>query len=120
MNALINRIRNSWRWQWGFQLMLMLIISLCSTYLPLFFQPAATFLRAVFLWILPLLVGPLTACRVTVCGLNCYVAWIVPPVIHTAVPWLCIGYPPPPLTMLLCAFLSLVGAAAGDVLARRK
>ena len=112
-------IFTDWRMLWALQFFVMLIVALCATYLPLLFPAVSVLLRAVFLWILPCTLGPVTACAATRRGLISYAAWILPPLVHSAVPWLCIGFPPSPGSMLLCAFVSLVGAAAGDVLQRR-
>ncbi len=116
---MIKKVLSEWRLLWPVQLLIMILISLCATFLPLLFLPAAALLRAVFLWLLPPVFGAWSACRLTRNGLISYAAWIAPPVIHTIVPWLTLGYPPSGLSMALCAFVSLVGAAAGDVLYRR-
>lgn len=116
---MLKRLFSGWRALWALQFFAMLLIALFATFLPLFFPYAATPLRVIFLWLLPCSVGPVTACIATRKGLISYAAWFVPPLVHSAVPWLCIGYPPTPGSMLVCAFLSLVGAAAGDVLYRR-
>lgn len=70
-------------------------------------------------WAVVPLAGFLSALKVTRAGISCYLAWILPPVCMSAAPWLLIGYPPPAGAMLLCAFLSIVGAATGDVLNRQ-
>lgn len=71
-------------------------------------------------WILLPAAGFLTALRTARRGLSCYLAWIAPPVFMSAVPWLLIGYPPYAGSMLLCALTSMLGAATGDVINRRK
>ena len=117
---MIQKAFNSWRLLWPIQFFIMLVLSLCATFLPLLFPMAATPLRLVFLWLLPAVFGAWSACRLTRCGLISYAAWIVPPIVHSALPWLTLGYPPSGLSMVLCAFVSLVGAAAGDVMYRRE
>ncbi len=117
---MIQKILRNRRLLWIVQVLVMLIVSLCATLLPLMFPAAQLFLRIVFLWILPCAVGAWTACRLARCGLNSYAAWLLPPVIHTVLPWLVIGYPPHAGSMALCAFVSLVGAAAGDVLFKQE
>ncbi len=117
---MIQRILGNWRLLWIVQALAMLVVSLCATLLPLLFPAAQFFLRIVFLWILPCTIGAWTSCRLAHLGLNSYAAWIVPPVIHTALPWLVIGYPPHAGSAALCALISLVGAAAGDVLCKQE
>ncbi len=105
-----------WRFWWALQGVGMLIIALCATFLPLFFPALELPLRIIFLWILPLAFGAWSAYQAVCRGLISYAAWLLPPMIHSVVPWIGIGYPPAPLSMLLCAFISLIGAAAGDVM----
>lgn len=112
-------IVNHWKRALVFQLILMLLIALCATYLPLLFTGAALPLRVLFVWLLPLTAGAGSACLLARAGLNAYLCWLLPPVIHSAVPWLLIGFPPSPASMLVCALVSLIGAAAGDVLRSR-
>lgn len=61
------------------------------------------------------LIGGVSAYRATRRGLLNYAAWLAPPVCMTASHWLIWSYPPDPGPALLCAFVSLVGAAAGEV-----
>lgn len=116
---MIQKIMRNWKLMWLLQLAIMLIVSLCASYLPLCFPSAVLVLRIIFLWFLPSLVGAWTACMLTRAGLTAYASWFLPPLVHSAVPWLLIGYPPSAASMLVCAFVSLVGAAVGDVLYRR-
>jgi len=116
---MIRNILSRWRILWPVHLLIMLLIALCAAYLPLLLPSASVPLRIVFQWLLPALFGAWSACRLTRCGLISYAAWIAPPFVHTVVPWLAIGYPPSGLSMALCAFVSLVGAATGDVLYKR-
>lgn len=116
----MRKLMSNWRLSWLLQLVVMAVVALAATLLPLYFPAAALPLRVIFLWILPCTLGPASACLLTCAGLTGYAAWIVPPVIHSALPWVLIGYPPSPASMLICAFVSLVGAAAGDVLYRSR
>ena len=69
--------------------------------------------------VLPVL-GMISACRATRRGLLNYAAWIAPPVCVWLSYYVIWGYSPQPGPALLCAFLSLVGAAAGEVLNQQK
>lgn len=65
--------------------------------------------------ILPLL-GMISAYMVTVHGVNNYLAWIAPPTAGLAAHYLSFFYMPDSAgPSLVCAFASIVGAAAGDV-----
>ena len=116
---MIQKILKNWRLFWPVQALIMLIVALLSTFLPLLFPDFAVPLRFVFLWLLPSAAGAWTACVLSRGGLNSYAAWIVPPVVHSVVPLIVLGYLPSPFSMLLCAFISLVGAATGEVLRQR-
>ena len=70
-------------------------------------------------WVAAPLLGMLTACRATRRGLLNYAAWIAPPVCMWLTYYLIWNYSPQPGPTLLCAFMSLVGAAAGEVLNRQ-
>lgn len=65
------------------------------------------------------LAGLFSACQATRRGLNNYLAWLAPaPCLYAAhhALW---GFAPPAGAGLLTAFLSLIGAAAGQVLVQR-
>ena len=64
--------------------------------------------------------GLISAYRATRRGLLNYAAWIAPPVCMALSHWLLWSYPPGPGPVLLCALISLVGAAAGEVLNRQE
>ena len=82
-------------------------------------EEAGALPRALMLWVLVPLAGMLTACQAVRGGLNNYLAWIAPVPCLYGVNLLVWGYAPPPGPALLTAFLSLVGAAAGQVLLRQ-
>ena len=65
------------------------------------------------------LAGLLTACRAVSRGLNNYLAWLAPAACLFAAHFALWGYSPNPGAGLLTALLSLVGAAAGQVLKER-
>lgn len=67
------------------------------------------------------LAGAYTAYRVASGGVNPYLGWILPPLAATAAGFLAsMGYAPEAGPVLLTAFFSLVGAATGDVLQKRR
>lgn len=105
-----------WIVAWLIQIAEMLVICALGA-LALGLHPAA---YALALWGIIPLTGAFTACRAVRRGLLNYAAWIAPPIClfaaHTAI-W---GYVPPAGALLLCAFVSLVGAAAGEVMIRQK
>lgn len=63
--------------------------------------------------------GAVSAYRATRRGLLNYAAWIAPPVCMALAHWLVWGYVPDGGCVLVCAFVSLVGAAAGEVMNRQ-
>ena len=77
-------------------------------------------LYAVCMWGLMPLLGGVSAYWATKKGLLNYAAWIAPPLCqalgHMAV-WF---YPPSPGPVLVCVFVSIVGAAAGEVRLREQ
>ena len=75
--------------------------------------------HAIAVWgVLPLL-GAYGACRVTRLGVLNYIAWIAPPCAMAASHALIWRFAPDAGPVLLCAFVSLVGAATGEVLNRQ-
>ena len=60
--------------------------------------------------------GFISACMATKKGLLNYAAWIAPPVMEVFGNLLVWGYSPSIGPVFLCAFISLVGAATGEVL----
>ena len=73
-----------------------------------------------FLWAVMPLGGMAAGCIATRGGLNNYLAWLAPPLMEVLGSLLVWGYSPQAGPVFLCAFLSLVGAAAGEVLKRQK
>ena len=82
-------------------------------------QEAGALPRAIMLWGAVPLAGLVTACQAVRGGLNNYLAWIAPVPCLYGINLLVWGYAPPPGPALLTAFLSLVGAAAGQVIVQR-
>ena len=71
-------------------------------------------------WIGMPLIGLFSACRTTRRGLLNYAAWLAPPAGMALGHLLVWGYMPDPGPVLLCALISLVGAASGEVLNRQE
>lgn len=76
-------------------------------------------LYGVMVWAVMPVLGLFSACRTTRRGLLNYAAWIAPPVCMWLSYRLIWGYSLTPGPVIVCAFLSLVGAAAGEVLNRQ-
>ena len=98
------------------QALVMLFFSALAAFAPLLWPPFKIMLH----WILLPVLGALTSGLLAFSGVSCYAAWILPPVIVSALPWLLLGYPIDPGAMLLCALLSMIGASTGEVLRKRR
>lgn len=72
--------------------------------------------HGICLWGLTPIAGAVSACLATKRGLNNYAAWIAPPLMLIAGYFLIWHMLPQPGPVLLCAFISLIGAATGQVL----
>ena len=68
-----------------------------------------------FLWAIVPLCGMASGYIAVRRGLNNYLAWLAPPLMEALANLLVWGYPPAVGPVFLCGFLSLVGAAAGEV-----
>ena len=102
-----------------FQLIVMLISALAASLLPLLLPDLNVPLKVILQWIMLPLLGALTSGLFARAGVTYFLAWLMPPVIVSAVPWLVIGYPLEPGVMLLCCLTSMIGASTGEVLKRR-
>ena len=71
-------------------------------------------------WLFMPLAGALSAFQAVRRGLLNYAAWIAPPACLYAAHFLLWRYAPPAGPVLFCAFIALVGAAAGEVYMQRK
>ena len=71
--------------------------------------------HAAFLWGVAPLGGAAAGYIAVRRGLNNYLAWLAPPLMEALANLLIWGYPPSAGPVFLCGFLSLVGAAAGEV-----
>ena len=105
-----------WLWAWGLQIIVMAAVSAGATLM----QAGPGWARVLALWVAVPLAGGFTAYRAVLGGLLNYAAWIAPPVLLYVVHIALWGYVPPVSAALLCAFISLVGAAAGEVTRQRR
>jgi len=76
---------------------------------------ASSMLHSICLWAAVPLLGAYTAMKCVLAGLNNYAAWIAPPACCVLAALILWGYVPGAGPVLVCAFVSLVGAAAGEV-----
>lgn len=76
-------------------------------------------LHQICTWLIFPAAALLSACLATRRGLLNYVAWLIPPAMQFLGYFICWPYSIRPGPVFLCAFLSLIGAAAGEVLKRR-
>lgn len=109
-------MKSNWRRAWLAQFAVMLaacLICELSYYV-------SDILRSVISWALIPLLGAFTAYRCVMRGLNNYAAWIAPPVCMVAAALIIWGYVPHAGPVFVCAFISLVGAAAGEVANKEK
>lgn len=72
------------------------------------------------LWLFMPVIGALSAFQAVRRGLLNYVAWLPPPVCLYIAHYLLWRYAPPAGPALLCAFIALIGAAAGEVYKERQ
>lgn len=108
--------KKKWFLVWLLQLAAMALVSLIATFAPLILiTPIAQVVNNICKWALMPELGVLSVYRATRAGLNHYIAWIAPPLMYSAIPWLILDFPPDALVMLILAFASIVAAAAGDV-----
>lgn len=94
----------------------MALFSALSVLAPLLLPP----LKVLLQWVALPALSALTAALLSLSGVSCYAAWLLPPVVVSLVPWLIIGYPLTPSIMLLCALTAMIGASFGEVLRKRR
>ena len=93
-------------------------VAVAFAWIPLAFVDRTDIARAIgaaYRWGLYPAASAASAYLATRFGLSNYLSWIAPPVAYAAVPWAMIGFPPDAGAMFLVSFLSILGAAAGDV-----
>ena len=108
----LKRLR--WLWIWLIQIAAMALLSLLASLS--FFVSGA--LYGVCMWVLLPLAGAAASYLATVKGLLNYAAWLAPAIVLLAVHVLLYGYAPHLGQLFLLGFVSLVGAAAGEVVKR--
>lgn len=108
------------KWNWAIAWIVQIAVMLAAgavTALTDMLHPAVF---AILSWAGMPLLGMLSACRATRRGLLNYAAWIAPPACMWLTHFVIWQYSPAPGPVLVCAFVSLVGAAAGEVLNQQK
>lgn len=106
-----------WKWPiaWLVQILEMLVLGVLIALTDLL----GGVLYSILAWVVMPILGLLSACQATRRGLLNYAAWLAPPICMAVTHWVIWTYPPSAGPVLLCAFTSLVGAAAGEVLNQR-
>lgn len=107
--------RLKWLWIWLIQFASMLLVSILAA-LSLYLGKLA---HGLCLWGLMPLAGFASACAATRKGLLNYAAWIAPPAMEFVGNLLVWSYAPEVAPVFLLSFISLVGAATGEVLKRQ-
>ena len=107
--------RLRWLRAWALQIAAMLAAGLMAA----ISAGAGRLVYGALLWIALPLAGALTAWAAVRGGLWNYAAWIAPPACMYAAHYALWRFAPPAGPALLCAFVSLVGAAAGEVTVQR-
>lgn len=111
-------LRGSFRRKWPWILLLQIISTLAVFALLSLSLWLGGFVHGLCLWFLTPLAGFLSACIATRMGLLNYLSWLIPPIAQVAANLLLWGYSPAIGPVFLCGFISLVGAATGEVLKR--
>lgn len=102
-------------------LLLQLLITAAASYLGALSLFAGDILHDVCQWLLLPVIGAITSYKITVGGVNNFIAWIIPPLAGVLAHYLAFFYlPENPGPLLACAFVSIVGAATGDVVKKNK
>ena len=114
----MNQTKKKWtpRIRWPWILLIQIVSMLAAGALISLSILLGGFLHGVCLWMLMPLAGFASACMATKKGLLNYAAWIAPPVMEVFSNLLIWGYSPSVGPVFLCGFVSLVGAATGEVL----
>ena len=108
------------RWKWPLVWLVQILTMAAAGALIALTHNVSTALYGALSWAGMPALGLASAYRATRRGLLNYAAWIAPPACMALNHWLLWGYLPDPGPVLLCALISLVGAAAGEVMNQRK
>lgn len=113
------RLRSGKRIKWPWVLLLQMIATLAVFSLLSLSLWLGGFVHGLCLWFITPVAGFFSACIATRAGLLNYAAWLIPPLAQVAAGLMLWGYSPNAGPVFLCAFISLVGAATGEVLKRQ-
>lgn len=118
MKVLRNNAVKKWKWPlvWLVQIVVMLVLCAAASLSVLL----GAVVNGIVMWGCVPVLGLISGYRATRRGLLNYAAWIAPPVCMALANWICWGYLPPAGPVLVCALVSLVGAAAGEVMNQRE
>ena len=108
--------RLRWLRAWAIQAAVMLAVGLAAS----ISVGAGRLVYGAMLWLAVPLAGAWTACAAVRGGLWNYAAWVAPPACLFAAHYGLWRFAPPAGPALLCAFVSLVGAATGEVIVQRE
>jgi hypothetical protein len=102
-------------------LLAQLVITIAASYLGAKALYLGAAVYGVCQWGLMPLLGGVVSYKITVRGVNNYLAWFIPPLSGIAAHYLAFFYMPlSPGPFLVCALASIVGAAAGDVVKKTR
>ena len=119
--VIVIRGKRGWIMGLGVQIVSLSALSAANAVMPLVLPlPDPIMFQRIISWIVIQIAGALSAYYAVRTGLSGFFAWIMPPVLYASIPWLVIGYPPGAGPMLLCALVSIMGAAAGDEMNKRE
>ena len=117
MNKTSNRAaKGPRRLKWYGVLLLQVILTLAAFLLLDLSLLIGGFVYGMCRWVFMPLCGLLSACISTRAGFINYLAFLVPPLASLLSSLILWGYLPQPAPVFVCGFVSLVGAAAGEVL----
>ena len=114
------RKRFSWLWAWLIQIFGFLILNSLVINVAPYLGPAMGAVYWGYMWVAVPVLGLLSSYWATRRGLLNYLSWVAPPSCHWVCPMIWMGYPPDAMCVVICSLVSLVGAAAGEVMNQRE